>query len=586
MERRRVGVREFAFVNRRVVIAAVVAMLAAAMLGVQSASVSREGGPAPTMSPSGACALTVTSVAYARNGTPMLPGDVILLDRMTPAQRVLATHDSSAVGEVESMVVQRDGRTIRLAATVASPEPASYWAPSFAVKIVMLLAGVFLLWRGRDAASLHYGIASSFFAVAILPLSDAILSPAARNIDEALAQVFAGISAFALYLTFEDLARGAIREKVLTACRIVVAACSLLFIANAVEFSFARSGSGCFVPALFVLRYPALMVALAVMLGVLGTTFIRATGLQRQRVRWVFWSTIVGFSGVVLWLIDPALRAAVLTSVVITIGYAYAILRHRVIDVGFVINRAIVFTTVTGVVFAVFALVSTLVEKLTLPSGESIVVQSAVALALAFSFDFGYKRVERLIDQVFFRDRHNAEVAVRRFTDEARFAANAAGLLGRALSVVCTSLRATAACVYEEHSGSFRLAAASGRESFPQVITADDAAIACLRADMQDVDLADIQSALTGEGYGFALAVQGRLIGVLVVRGRDDAEAFDPEERSLVRALAREVAHALQAIAAADNIAFIAALAAGDVDQKEARERAQTLIAREPYENT
>jgi GAF domain-containing protein len=118
------------------------------------------------------------------------------------------------------------------------------------------------------------------------------------------------------------------------------------------------------------------------------------------------------------------------------------------------------------------------------------------------------------------------------------------------------------------------------------VITADDAAIACLRADMQDVDLADIQSALTGEGYGFALAVQGRLIGVLVVRGRDDAEAFDPEERSLVRALAREVAHALQAIAAADNIAFIAALAAGDVDQKEARERAQTLIAREPYENT
>jgi hypothetical protein len=133
----------------------------------------------------------------------------------------------------------------------------------------MLLVGVFLLWRGRDAASLHYGIASSFFAIAILPISDAMLSPAGRNVYEALAQLFAGISAYALYLTFEDLARGTIRDRILSACRIVVAACSLLFVANAVEFSFARSGSGCFVPALFVLRYPALIVALL------------STGLQR-----------------------------------------------------------------------------------------------------------------------------------------------------------------------------------------------------------------------------------------------------------------------------------------------------------------
>jgi hypothetical protein len=574
-------VRESAFVNRRIVIAAVVAVLAAAMLGVQSASVSREGGPSPTMSPSGSCALMITSVAHARVGTPLLPGDILLLDQMTPTQRVLATHDSSAVGDTDSLIVWRAGRTIRLAATVARREPTSYWAPSFAVKVVMLLVGIFLLWRGRDSASLHYGIASSFFAVAILPISDAMLSPAARNVYEALAQVFAGVSAYALYLTFEDLARGAIRERVLSACRIVVAACSLLFIANAVAFSLARSGSGCFVPALFDLRYPALMVALAVMLGVLTMTFIRATGLQRQRVRWVFWSTIVGFSGVVLWLIDPALRAAVLTSVVITIGYAYAILRHRVIDVGFVINRAIVFTIVTGVVFALFALVSTLVEKLTLPSGESIVVQSAVALALAFSFDFGYKRVERVIDQVFFRDRHNAEIAVRRFTEEARFAASAADLLTRALAVVCTSLRAAAACVYEEQSGSFRIAAVNGRESFPRTVAADDAAIARLREDMRDVELADIQSVLTGDGYGFALAVQGRLIGVLVVRGRDDAEAFDPEERGLVRALAREVAHALQAISAADQMEFIEQLAAGTIDAHTAQERARALVARD-----
>src|ERR1022692_3148409 len=133
------------------------------------------------------------------------------------------------------------------------------------------------------------------------------------------------------------------------------------------------------------------MVALAVMVGVLTTTFVKATGLQRQRVRWVFWSTIVGFSGVVTWLIVPSLRAAVLTSVV-----------------------------------------STFVEKMTLPADESVVVQSIVALALAFFFDFGYKRVENVIDRMFFREKHDAEIALVRFTDEARYIRSSSALVERA----------------------------------------------------------------------------------------------------------------------------------------------------------
>jgi hypothetical protein len=500
---------------------------------------------------------------------------------LTPAERVLATHDSSAVGDALSIDVLRGGRAIHIAESVATSEPPSYWAPAVAVKVVTFLVGLLLLWRGRDLASLHYGIASACFAIAILPISDARLNPAERNVYEALAQAFAGIAAYALYLTFEDLAHGAIRERILSVCRAVVGACSLLFIANAVVFSVGRSTSGCFVPFLYLMRYPALIVALAVMIAVLTTTFMTATGLQRQRVRWVFWSTIVGFSGVVTWLIVPSLRAAVLTSVVITVGYAYAILRHRIIDVGFVINRAIVFTTVTSAVFAIFALVSTFVERLTLPADESVIVQSLVALALAFSFDFGFKRVEGLIDRVFFRDKHRAEVALRSFTDEARFVRSGSVLLERALRVVCDSLRASAVCVYREHRDDYRNVAASGAAEFPQTVSGDDPAFVRMRANLKDVDLGETKGVLAGDGYGFALAAQSRLIGALIVRGRDDAETYDPEERELVRALAREVATALQTISASDHIEFIEKLAAGEIDGDAARVRAQALIADE-----
>ena len=552
------------------------------MLAVQLVSLPREGGPSPTFAPAGSCALTVVSIANARAGTLVRAGDVVELDRMTPAERVLATHDSSAVGDTIGMTIDRAGRTMRIAHVVATREPVSLWAPSVAVKLVMFLVGVFLLCRGRDAASLHYGIASAFFAIALLPISDALLSPAVRNLYEALAQIFAGISAYALYLTFQDFARGAIGERVLSACRALVGAAALMFIANAVDFSIGRAASGCFVPALYVLRYPSLMVALAVMVGVLSATFVKATGLQRQRVRWVFWSTIVGFSGIVTWLIVPSFRAAVLTSVIITIGYAYAILRHRIIDIGFVVNRAIVFTIVTSAVFAIFALVSTFVEKMTLPADESVVVQSIVALALAFSFDFGYKRVENVIDRMFFREKHNAEVALVRFTDEARSIGDAPALLGRALSVLRESLRAAAVCVYREHGDAFRNVAQNGDSSFPAALSRDDPAMMRLSANLKEVDLGDVQGALGSYGYAFALATQSRLTGALVVRGRDDAEAYDPEERGLVRALAHELASALQAIAASDQIEFIERIADGSLDSDAAQAKAQSLIARGP----
>jgi GAF domain-containing protein len=182
---------------------------------------------------------------------------------------------------------------------------------------------------------------------------------------------------------------------------------------------------------------------------------------------------------------------------------------------------------------------------------------------------------------MFFRDRHNAEIAVRRFIDNTRSAANDEALLESALTVLRDALRASAACFYAERDGSFRIEAASGSESFPQEVSADDGAIARLRENLHDVDLGDIQCALAGDGYGFALADQSRLIGVLVIRGRGDAEAYDPEERGLVRALAREVATALRAISAAEQMEFIEQLAAGTIDAHSAQERAQALIARD-----
>jgi hypothetical protein len=566
-------------VNRRTLLSSIVTAFAVSLMAIQIASLPRESGPGATFAPSGSCGLTVVSTAFARSGTPLRRGDTLALDRMSIDDRVLATQDSSSVGDRIDYVVTRDGVTSQVTELVAVPEAASLWTPSVIVKFVTLLVGLFLLWRGRDRASLHYGLASSAFAIALLPVSDGVLAPGWRNVYEAIAQVLAGCAAYALYLTFEDLAAGSIAARVLAACRAVVAACALLFCANAIAFSIARASSGCFIVWLYELRYPALVLALVVMFSVLAATFIRARGLQRQRVRWLFWSTVVGFSGVVTWLLFPSLRAAVLTSVVITIGYAYAILRHRVIDVGFVINRAIVFTIVTTLVFGIFAVISSFVERMTLSRNDSIIAQSVAALVLAFSFDFGYKRVEGVIDRLFFRDRRAAVLALRRYIDEARYIRKTDALLDRAVDTVRDSFKCSAAVVFLEHGSHYRMAAASDSEAFPTAVDVDDAAFVRLRTYLSDVDLGDAPGSLGSSGYAFAMAVQNRLLGALVVGNRDNEENYDPEERDLLRSVAREVAAALAAIGAADRADLVEQLASGAIDVGTARRRAQELTA-------
>ena len=80
------------------------------------------------------------------------------------------------------------------------------------------------------------------------------------------------------------------------------------------------------------------------------------TGADRKRLQWVAWTLAAGFSGeiVLLTLLAAGVHLAGalvwlnLTLLAIPFGLGYAIVRHRVVDIGFVVNRAIVFGSVSA----------------------------------------------------------------------------------------------------------------------------------------------------------------------------------------------------------------------------------------------
>ena len=114
---------------------------------------------------------------------------------------------------------------------------------------------------------------------------------------------------------------------------------------------------------------------------------------------------------------------------------------------------------------------------------------------------------------------------------------------------------------------------------FPASVDIDDPVFVRLRAYLSDIDLGDAPGLLGSTGYAFALPVQSRLLGAIVVGNRENEENFDPEERELLRSVARELAAALAAIETADRAELVEQIASGTIDLESARRRARELAA-------
>jgi GAF domain-containing protein len=280
--------------------------------------------------------------------------------------------------------------------------------------------------------------------------------------------------------------------------------------------------------------------------------YVETTGADRIRKRWVLWIMGIGLFGPAIDLVIGAIfgynatldQAALVTLAIVPIGLAYVILRHRLIDVGFVLNQAAVFAGVSLVVVGVVAIVEYLLSRYveSVSHVTSTAVQIAVALALGFSINAIHKRVDRFVDQVFFRKRHEAEASLRAFALDAPYYTNARVLLERALDAVLRHAQPVHAGIWmkDERTPSYALRVG---DLPPVLVDVDDPALVAMRARHVVVDVHAARSALPG-ALAFPMTGGGELLGVLVCAAKRDEEAYAPDETAALEAVAEAVAHA------------------------------------------
>ncbi|MGR4064136.1 MAG: hypothetical protein ACLQPV_01650 [Vulcanimicrobiaceae bacterium] len=221
--------------------------------------------------------------------------------------------------------------------------------------------------------------------------------------------------------------------------------------------------------------------------------------------------------------------------------------RGRLIDIGFVLNRAAVFAIVSSIVIGTFILVEWAASEWLAGTTHtaSAVIGMIVALGLGLSLRFIHKYVDGFVDRVFFRKRHDDERALRRFAHEAAYITDRETLLERALRTVEAHTDAgDAEILVRDGSAAY----ASGLNGTRKRVDENDPGITALRAWNKPVDLHTISdSALRGE-FAFPMISRGALVGALVCGPKRDGEAYAPDESDALLALAHGVGTALDTL--------------------------------------
>ena len=266
-------------------------------------------------------------------------------------------------------------------------------------------------------------------------------------------------------------------------------------------------------------------------------------GADRQRALWSLVPAalliIVGFGAEALQGVVTSYDAAwalyyvaSAINVAVPMVLTYVALSRRLLDIGFVLNRAAVFAIVSSLLIGAFVVAEWFAnEALSLNHRTSAIVGMAVALAIGLSMHRVHKFADTVVDNVFFRKRHDAEAALRRFAHEAAFITDAAVLLERTVSVVRASTDADASVLRLDDGASS--------------IDENDPALVAMRAWHKPVDIETFPlTALRGQ-FAFPMVARGRLLGAVVCGTKENSEVYAPDEYEALARLADGVGHAL-----------------------------------------
>jgi MFS family permease len=198
-----------------------------------------------------------------------------------------------------------------------------------------------------------------------------------------------------------------------------------------------------------------LFVAIALSALSLLPRFRRAQGVERQQLKWLAYAAVLVGAFIIgdavglqtSGLVDLLLET--LTMIGVYVGIGIAVLRYRLYEIDRLINRTLVYGTLTALLGLVYAVGVFGLGNLLNPVGEeSALAVAASTLAVAALFQPARRRIQQAVDRRFNRRRHDAAQTIEAFGARLRDQVDLDTLSAELLAVVNQTMEPTRASLW------------------------------------------------------------------------------------------------------------------------------------------
>ncbi len=200
--------------------------------------------------------------------------------------------------------------------------------------------------------------------------------------------------------------------------------------------------------------------------------------------------------------------------------FGYAVLRHRVIDLGFAVNRTLVYGILSFLLLLAFGLIEWAVERFLPIEGveANALLSGAIALGIFLIFHRVRDVVESFIEKLFFSRWHHNEAQLRRFVKQAAFIAKPETLKAALLAELTRFSTGGDVALYLAKDGEY--------VSQDSVIDGDDPSIVTMKAEDGPQE--------TSEYLYLPMRHRAELSGFVRMGLKPSGDSFRPDEREVL----------------------------------------------------
>lgn len=272
---------------------------------------------------------------------------------------------------------------------------------------------------------------------------------------------------------------------------------------------------------------PLAVIALVGSIAALVVRFRSSTGIQRAQMKWLVyasaWMVVAFIAGSLLWYVVPDSSAAEELSIVVTslailliaVAAAIAILRHRLYDIDLVINRTLVYFTLSvSVVVAYILLVGYLGQLFQARGGLGLsLLATGIVAVMAHPLR---ERLQRGVNRLMYGERDDPYAVLSSLAQRLEATIAPGEVLPAIVESIAQALKLPYAAIQLGAGHGWRLAAEYGRPVEPLTV--------------------------------MPLTYQGDTIGRLLCAPRGPGEEFSIAERALLADVAHQAGLAVHAV--------------------------------------